>query len=152
MRAEQITNEMVQPIIDEIDFTDGSNAHDEIRRGLAAALSMPAIRAAVLAEIDREHAEMMAALPGWDDMSDLDKGAALLHMHKRINEGDDYAIENYPAKFIEDPRLTGLSAEDACAHVARLFPYEDDYEALWEEHGNEVTRLYDLALNHERSA
>jgi hypothetical protein len=117
---------------------------------LAALLNLPEVRQIVAAAEQREHADMMAALPGWDDMSDLDKGAALPHMHKRVNEGDDYAIENYPAKFIEDPRLTGLSRDDACAHVARLFPYEDDYDDLREENGDEAKRLYDLALNHEQ--
>jgi hypothetical protein len=113
--------------------------------GLAAVLNLPETRAAVLAAAEREHAAMMANLPGWDAMSDLDKGAVLLHLHKRDSEGDDYAVENYPAKFLDDPRLTGLDREDACAHAAR---FEDIAEEL---DGDEYGRLYDLALDYERS-
>lgn len=106
---------------------------------------MPETRRAVLDEIEREHAAMLAALPDWSEMSDLDKGAALMHLWKRDSEGDDYAVENYPVKYIEDPRLTALNREDACAHAAR-------FEEIAEEmDGDEHERLYNLALDHERS-
>jgi hypothetical protein len=111
-------------------------------------LNLPETRRIVREATEREHAEMMATLPDWDDMSDLDKGAALMHIWKRDSEGGDYAIENYPVKYIEDPRLTALDREDACAHAAR---FEDVSEELQEENSNEWSRLYDLALAHERS-
>lgn len=80
------------------------------------------------------------ALPGWDDISDLDKGAALLHLHKRQWEGASYAIENYPARFFDHPALTDLADEDASRHAARMYRRADDLPA------SEHERLYDLAL------
>ena len=52
----------------------------------------------------------------------------------------DYAIENYPAKFITDPRLVALDDEDAC-HYAGLF--DDLVEDL---DGDDYERWYNLAL------
>ncbi|GGM27990.1 hypothetical protein GCM10011608_11040 [Micromonospora sonchi] len=56
-------------------------------------------------------------LPGWADMSDLDKGAALLHDRARESEGDDYAAEHYPARYLRDPRLVALGPVEATAHA-----------------------------------
>lgn len=114
---------------------------------LASLLNLPEVRQLVAAAEEREHAAMMAALPGWDAMSDLDKGAALMHLHKVESEGEDYARENYPAKFIDDSRLTALDTDDACTHALR---FEEDSEQLLEENGGEWERLYNLALDHER--
>lgn len=86
-------------------------------------------------------------LPGWDDMSDLDKGAALLHDHKRESEGVEYAVENYPARYLDDPRLTALSPADASAHAAHVCG-DDVFERIG---AAEHERLYDLALDAERS-
>lgn len=83
-------------------------------------------------------------LPTWDEMSDLDKGAALLHDHKRDSEGADYAVENYPCRYLDDPSLTALDGEDASEHAAEVCG-EDVFERLG---GSEYERLYDLALNH----
>jgi hypothetical protein len=83
-------------------------------------------------------------LPGWDEMSDLDKGAALLHDHKRESEGADYAVENYPCSYIEDPRLTALDGEDASEHAAEVCG-GDVFDRLG---AGEYRRLYDLALDH----
>ena len=88
-----------------------------------------------------------AALPGWDEMSDLDKGAALLHLHKREWEGEEYAVENYPARYFDDPRLTSLSPPEASRHAASLGRDEDKWTALGEA-GYE--RLYDAALAADR--
>jgi len=79
------------------------------------------------------------SLPGWDDMSDIDKGAALMHLHKRENEGNDYAVENYPCRYLDDPRLKELDGETASEHAAQ---FEDKAEAL---SGEEHERLYELA-------
>lgn len=83
------------------------------------------------------------ALPGWDDMSDLDKGAALLHTHKREYEGAEYAVENYPARYFDDPALTALSPEDASAHAAKVDPGPQHIRLAAEDY----QRLYDLALD-----
>lgn len=84
---------------------------------------------------------MITDLPGWAEMSDLDKGAVLLHLHKRDYEGDRYAVENYPARYFDDPRLTALDSKDASAHAAQ---FEDQAETLSPD---EYERLYDAALN-----
>lgn len=135
-----ITERMTRIYIAGQDAGDGG-----IEDGLAAVLADPETKQAILAEIEREHAAAMAALPGWDDMPDLDKGAALMFLHKADSEGDDYARENYPAKFLEDPRLTGLDTDDACDHAARFEGLVEDMD------GDEYERLYNLALDHERS-
>jgi hypothetical protein len=143
-------SEITPAMLDAVNASLRVTGHDGIELyALSAAmrdfLNLPETREVVATAAEREHAEMMAALPGWGDMSDLDKGAALLHIHKRDSEGDEYAVENYPVKYIEDPRLTALSRQDACAHAAR-------FEGLAEElDGDEHGRLYDLALDHERS-
>lgn len=80
-------------------------------------------------------------------MSDLDKGAALLHLHKRDWEGAEYAVENYPAEYIEHPALVALNPSEACRHAVSV---EDDAERAGALAGDEYIRLYDLALAHER--
>jgi hypothetical protein len=86
-----------------------------------------------------------AKLPAWAEMSDLDKGAALLHLHKREYEGAEYAVENYPARYFSHPALTALSPEDACRHAASM---EEDAGALpFDVH----ERLYDAALDADRA-
>ena len=64
----------------------------------------------------------MNALPGWDDLSDLDKGAVLLHNHKREWEGEVYAEENYPASYFDHPALVALSPIGASRHAASSAP------------------------------
>ncbi len=86
-------------------------------------------------------------LPTWDNMSDLDKGAALLHDHKRDYEGISYAVENYPARYWDDPRLTALTPTEASAHAAAVCG-DDVLDRIGiDEHD----RLYDLTLDHERA-
>lgn len=84
-------------------------------------------------------------LPSWDDLSDLDKGAALLHLHKREWEGGDYAEEHYPARFFDHPALTVMWPREASRFAASL---EENAEDLSPD---EHKRLYDLALNAERA-
>ena len=90
----------------------------------------------------------MADLPTWDEMSDLDKGAALLHVWKRDWEGVGYAIENYPARYFDDPALTGLSPREACQHAYDVTQGHDDIVMHVGSHEHE--RLYDLALDADR--
>lgn len=91
--------------------------------------------------------------PAWTELTDLDKGAALLHLHKREWDGAEYAVENYPARYFDHPALTVLSPVEASRHAASLRPGADALTA--EEH----ERLYNLALDaddardrHERNS
>jgi hypothetical protein len=84
------------------------------------------------------------SLPAWADLTDLDKGAALLHLHKREWEGDEYAIENYPARYFDHPALTALTPAQACRHAVSVEAAADDADAT---RGAEYERLYDLALD-----
>lgn len=84
-------------------------------------------------------------LPTWDEMTDLDKGAALLHCRKRRVEGAAYAVAEYPARYFDHPALLALHEEDASEHAAtvargkhRSLPFA------------EYARLYDGALDEER--
>jgi hypothetical protein len=86
----------------------------------------------------------MNQLPTWAQMTDLDKGAALLHLHKRDWEGEEYAIDNYPARYFDHPALTALKPREACRHAVSVEPDADDAGALKMP---EYERLYDLALD-----
>ena len=86
-------------------------------------------------------------LPTWDEMSDLDKGAALLHDHKVQDEGESYATENYPAEYFDHPALLALDSEAASKHAQGLFGDKDPFDMLG---GKEFDRLYDLALDADR--
>jgi hypothetical protein len=96
---------------------------------------------------------MTGGLPGWAQMTDLDKGAALLHLHKRQWEGADYAESDYPARYLENPALVALAPAEACRHAVSVKP--DAYEALFAAKGAlgpaEYDRLYDLALAADRA-
>lgn len=82
-------------------------------------------------------------LPVWAEMTDLDKGAALLHLHKRDWEGAEYAEDNYPARYFDHPALTALSRSEACRHAVSV---EGDADLAGALGGDEYTRLYELAL------
>jgi hypothetical protein len=86
-------------------------------------------------------------LPTWDEMTDLDKGAALLHLHKRDWEGPEYAVENYPAEYFDHPALVALSEREACRHAVSV---EDAAEQAGALRMPEYERLYDLALAADR--
>ena len=88
------------------------------------------------------------SLPAWDEMSDLDKGAALLHLHKREWEGAEYAESDYPCRYFDDPDLVALSPLQACRHAVSV---EDDAERAGALKAPEYERLYDLALAADRA-
>lgn len=142
----QITPAMLDTVNDSLRIS----GHDNIELyALSAAvrdlLNHADTRQAVADATTREHADMMAGLPDWNAMSDLDKGAALMHLAKVENEGRAYAIENYPVQYLDSPRLTSLNRQDACNHASRFDDITDELD------GDEYERLYDLALNHEKS-
>lgn len=82
-------------------------------------------------------------LPTWEQMSELDRGAALMHVWKRHWEGTGYAIENYPCRYIEDPRLLDLTLDDACRHAQSVTGGWDNVNDRIGE--DEVQRLYNRA-------
>ncbi|MEV1315467.1 hypothetical protein AB0J14_05200 [Micromonospora arborensis] len=90
-----------------------------------------------------------SGLPSWDDMTDLDRGAALMFVWKVSWEASYfYARENYPATYIDHPTLAALDVSEACRHARQV-------AGTWAEAGerlgdDEKQRLYDLALNHQR--
>lgn len=77
-------------------------------------------------------------------MSDLDKGAALLHMWKRQREGGGYAVQNYPCQYIEHPSLAALSRAEACRHAVSMCGSHREIEHKLGD--VEHDRLYNLAL------
>lgn len=89
-----------------------------------------------------------SGLPTWDQMSDLDKGAALMHVWKRKREGGVYARDNYPAEYIEHPDLIALPRNAACHHAVAVAGRNDDAQ---DRLGiDEWDRLYNLALDEGR--
>jgi hypothetical protein len=88
------------------------------------------------------------ALPTWDKMSELDRGAVLLHLWKREREGASYAVSDYPAEFFNDPQLTALGPADACRHAVYVIgSYSRACDLLGDD---EVAALYELALTADR--
>ncbi len=80
-------------------------------------------------------------LPAWIHLSDVDKGAVLLHLHKREWEGAQYAIEEYPARFFDHPALTDLERREACAFAVSMRAFANILDQT------ERTRLYELACD-----
>ena len=89
-------------------------------------------------------------LPAWDELTDLDKGAALMHVWKRYWENDGiYARENYPAEYFDHPVLTGLDYKVASRHAAVVAgAWRKAVDRLGSD---ETQRLYDLALAADRA-
>ena len=90
----------------------------------------------------------MTGLPGWGELSDLDKGMALIHLHVREGEGEAVAEEDYPARFFDHPALVALTPLAASRHAASLGTAEGMYTTLGEA---EFDRLYDAALTADRA-
>lgn len=88
-------------------------------------------------------------VPTWEQMSDLDKGAALLHMHKVEREGREYAEAEYPCRYLDNPQLVALDGLAASWHAQRVTVTNT---AIFERIGDdEYFRLYDLALDADRA-
>lgn len=104
-----------------------------------------ALRASRRADQPRTSKETPMTLPAWAELSDVDKGNVLLHLHKRDYEGGEYAEEHYPAKFSDHPTLVGLEPLEACRFAKSMRSDADDLH--YEEYG----RLYDLALEVEEA-
>lgn len=85
-------------------------------------------------------------LPTWDDMTDADRGAALMFAWKvQWERNYAYARENYPARYIDHPLLTALTESEACRHASAVAGTWD--EAKGRLGADAVQRLYDLASN-----
>lgn len=83
-------------------------------------------------------------LPTWAEMSDLDKGAAIVYLSAADSQGHAYARKHYPARYLDHPALTVLTPDAAADHAEALFDdgIGDIYDQLG---GEEADRLYDLA-------
>lgn len=138
---------MTDPTTQHADVLDALREHPERIRAILQYLfdggnePLPAVRATV----HRLATEEPADLPTWSDLSDLDKGAALLHLHKREWEGGDYAEEHYPARFFDHPALCAMWPVEASRFATT---FEDDAENL---PADEHARLYNLALGTGRA-
>jgi len=87
-------------------------------------------------------------LSAWDEMSDLDKGAALLHVWKCSWEGVSYAGREYPARYLESPVLMALDRVAANKHARAV---TGGWDAINNRIGvAEAERLYDAALEADR--
>jgi hypothetical protein len=68
-------------------------------------------------------------LPRWDDLTDLDKGAALLLV---LEHGPNLCVsEARLPVYLDDPVLTGLDPQGACRHAAAVLGC-DTSSARWE--------------------
>jgi hypothetical protein len=86
----------------------------------------------------------MPTLPTWEELTDLDKGAALIYLAKAYDE-PSYARKHYPPRYLDHPALTALSRRDACDHADGLF--DDGIDTAVDQLGeDEIDRLCDLAM------
>lgn len=87
-------------------------------------------------------------LPQWDGLTDLDKGAALMHAWKVHWEASPaYARENYPVRYFDHPELLALDIAVQCRHARAVTSgHNRAFDALGHD---ERQRLYDLALREE---
>jgi len=86
-----------------------------------------------------------ATLPLWAEMTDTDRGAALVHLWKRLYEGHHQAVELYPCQYIDHPALAALDPAAACRHATDVAVSYD--HALHRLGTVEVDRLYRLAAH-----
>ena len=92
-----------------------------------------------------------SGLPSWDEMTDVDKGSALMFAWKVHWERDRmYAKENYPARYVNHPLLVALDTNEACRHATAVAGTWGEAQDRWG--ADEVQRLYDVALTAERQS
>lgn len=60
----------------------------------------------------------MSDLPKWADLTDADKGAALLHDYYRGVHGGKEAVDSFPVRYADHTALLALDGDDACGHAA----------------------------------
>lgn len=84
-------------------------------------------------------------LPTWDELTDRDRGAAIMHCWARHTQGVIHAREHAPATFWDDELLTALTPYEACRYTAELCgSYAEITDRLGEA---ERERLYQAALD-----
>jgi len=88
---------------------------------------------------------MSNELPTWVEMTDLDRGAALLHVWKRDREGSAYAVDHYPVRYFDHPVLLALDTTEACNHASVVAKNWRSMNVA------KFDRLYDLALDASRN-
>ena len=110
-------------------------------------------------------------LPNWDELSDVDKGCALMFIWKvHWERSYIYARDNYPATYRDHPMLLALPVADRCRYANAVckqkFGSFEGGRTQWptprrggpldmSERGlgeDEWKRLYDLALAADREA
>jgi hypothetical protein len=78
-------------------------------------------------------------MPGWADMPDIDKGAAIAFLWRRGFDGGPTAFRETPCLYREHPALVALTPRQACNHAITLYlPAKALPRAEWQ-------RLHDLA-------
>jgi hypothetical protein len=96
----------------------------------------------------------MTWLPGWGDMTEADRAAAVLFLFVRSFERGHAAhhtvqacrytegqtFRGSPCRYVDDPVLTAMDPGQACNHATTLYPH---YSAL---SGPERARLVNLAI------
>lgn len=81
-------------------------------------------------------------LPSWSEMTDVDRGCALLFRWKvEWERSYIYARDNYPAVYRDSPVLRALDRFDSCRHATAVVR-----ESGLTSRDEEWQRLYDLAM------
>jgi hypothetical protein len=90
------------------------------------------------------HTLTMTTLPSWDEMTDLDRGAAIAYAWLCHRRGALFAIQNAPFRYVDAPDLVALDPLAAGRHALTVC---GPLHSLVTRIGKaEYDRLYNLAL------
>lgn len=86
----------------------------------------------------------MTALPSWDEMTDMDRSAAIAYAWLCYRRGVPFAIQDGPCTYVDAPELVALDAIAAYRHaLAVCGPLHDLVARIGKA---EYDRLYNLTL------
>ena len=149
-----------QPVV-ELDFVAYSDGMIHSALGSEMDFDTPkdAVPAVALLPLQNMCHEMRyITLKGWDGLSDRDKACVVAYWGKCDTEGQQYAQENYPARFVEDFVLANLTRAEACDYAGRLLcaltekgedslGEGDAFAALGADEWDRLMDIYDTPTN-----
>jgi len=85
-------------------------------------------------------------LPEFDELTDIDKGAVIYFLSACESEGIYYALENYPAQFVDNEILVSLDSAGQSNYVLNNWEDLEELELGWAEE-DRLVNLYLEAMD-----